>query len=235
VRETARFLPFLAISDGCDFYESLHHHPQAEHSPRQQSARQAVLEPPAQSLALSKCRPGASRLRPRHDVPPPSLLVAAWKSYMTSSRTTTSIYIAARIRVKLDMGGEITPWAPWQGSGRRATACWALTSSPGRLTPSSSTAAALGPTHARGETQTWLLIAAESQWGPHEWSVLSPTMVHRDGSSLSLHTGPFAGGLHRTGRGARMWRLDTRLLMGGKSEWGPCDRSALNPMGSSLK
>jgi hypothetical protein len=45
-----------------------------------------------------KCRPRASRLRPRHDVSPPSLLLAAWKSYMTSSHTTTSIYIAARIR-----------------------------------------------------------------------------------------------------------------------------------------
>ncbi len=33
------FLPFLAISYGCeglyDFYESVHHHPQAGHSPRQ--------------------------------------------------------------------------------------------------------------------------------------------------------------------------------------------------------
>ncbi len=61
--------------------------------------RQAVLEPPAQSLALSKCRPGASRLRQRHDILPPSLLLAAWRSYMNSSRTTMSIYIAARIRV----------------------------------------------------------------------------------------------------------------------------------------
>ncbi len=32
---------------------------------------------------------------------PPSLLLVAWKSYMTSSRTTTSIYIAARFRVKV--------------------------------------------------------------------------------------------------------------------------------------
>jgi hypothetical protein len=31
---------------------------------------------------------------------PPSLLLVAWKSDMTSSRTTMSIYIAARIRVK---------------------------------------------------------------------------------------------------------------------------------------
>ncbi len=77
----------------------LHHHPRAGHYPRQQSARQAVLEPPAQSLALSKCRPGAFRLRPRHDVSPPSLLLVTWKSYTTPSRTTTSIYIAALFRV----------------------------------------------------------------------------------------------------------------------------------------
>ncbi len=62
---------------------------------------QAVLGPPTRSLAPSKCRPGASRLLPRHDVSPPSLLLVAWKSYMTSSRTTTSIYIAAWFRVNL--------------------------------------------------------------------------------------------------------------------------------------
>jgi hypothetical protein len=36
---------------------------------------------------------------PGNDVLPPSLLLVAMKSYMTSSRTTTPIYIAARIRV----------------------------------------------------------------------------------------------------------------------------------------
>jgi hypothetical protein len=40
------------------------------------------------------------RLQPRHDVKPPSLLLVAWEVIMTSSRTATSIYITARIRVK---------------------------------------------------------------------------------------------------------------------------------------
>jgi hypothetical protein len=53
----------------------------------------------ARTVSLSKCMPGASWLRPRHDVSPPSLLLVAWKSYMTSSRTTTSIYMAARFTV----------------------------------------------------------------------------------------------------------------------------------------
>jgi hypothetical protein len=64
---------------------------------------------PARSLALSKCRPRASRLLPRHDVSPPSLLLVARRSYMTSRRTTMSIFIAARIRVKLSWDHKMYP------------------------------------------------------------------------------------------------------------------------------
>ncbi len=41
-----------------DFFDSLHHHPQD--GPGTPLAHQAVLEPPSRSLALSKCRHGAS-------------------------------------------------------------------------------------------------------------------------------------------------------------------------------
>jgi hypothetical protein len=51
-----------------------------------------------------------------------------------------------------------------------------------------------------GRLKTGPQIAAESGWGPLEWSVLSPTAVHRDGSSTSLYGGPIAGGLFGTGR-----------------------------------
>jgi hypothetical protein len=64
---------------------------------------------------------------------------------------------------------------------------------PGRTTPSSFTAAALGPAHAHGELKTGLLIAAESGWGPHDWSVLSPTVVHRDGGLPHCTLSPLLG------------------------------------------
>jgi hypothetical protein len=40
------------------------------------------------------------KLRPRHDMEPPSLLLVAEKSYTTSSCTVMSIYVAARFRVE---------------------------------------------------------------------------------------------------------------------------------------
>ncbi len=51
--------------------------------------------------------------------------------------------------------------AAWRGPGRRMTACWALLSLPERPTPSSFTAAALGPARARGEARN---RAANSGW-----------------------------------------------------------------------
>ncbi len=64
VRETVRFFAvfvyfggFEGLFGSCD---PLHHHPWTGHSPRQQSAHQAVLERPTRSLALSKCRSGAA-------------------------------------------------------------------------------------------------------------------------------------------------------------------------------
>jgi hypothetical protein len=41
-----------------------------------------------------------------------------------------------------------------------------------------------------------------SEWGPHNWSVLSSTAVHRDKRTTSWHAGPCAGGLRGTGRGS---------------------------------
>jgi hypothetical protein len=95
-RKPAVFALFLYIPGGLeglfDFYDSLHHHPQAGHSPHQ-----AVLEQTSRSLALSKCRWGASdygRCMTK------SLPLSPEKSYTTSTCTATSIYIAARFRVK---------------------------------------------------------------------------------------------------------------------------------------
>jgi hypothetical protein len=53
---------------------------------------------------------------------------------------------------KLDMEGEERlPQDAWQGPGRRMAACWALPCLSRRPTPSSFTAAALGPARAHGE------------------------------------------------------------------------------------
>ncbi len=76
-----------------------------------------------------------------------------------------------------------------------------ITSMPGRTIPSAFTTAALGPARARGEQlETGPYNTAESGWGPHDWSVLSPTGVHRDKRTTLWHAGPFAGGLRGTGR-----------------------------------
>ncbi len=51
------------------------------------------------------------------------------------------------------------------------------------------------------ELETGPYNTAESGWGPHDWSVMSPTAVHRDKRTTSWHAGPYAGGLRGTGRG----------------------------------
>ncbi len=60
VRETGRFGAISYISGDLeglfDFFDFPHHHPRAGHSPCQESAHQAVLEPTSWSLALSKRR-----------------------------------------------------------------------------------------------------------------------------------------------------------------------------------
>jgi hypothetical protein len=55
--------------------------------------------------------------------------------------------------------------AAWRGFGRRTTAFWALHSLPGRPTPSSCTAAALGPASARGEAQNWAVNCGQKWMG----------------------------------------------------------------------
>ncbi len=102
------FSPFLSILGGFEglfgFCDHLHHHPWPGHSPRQQSAHQAVLEQPTRSLALSKCRSGASNYCQGMTQSLPLSYWSPEKSYMTSSRTARKIYIAARFRVN---NGEI--------------------------------------------------------------------------------------------------------------------------------
>ncbi len=61
-----------------------------------------------------------------------------------------------------------------------------MTSTPGRLTPSSSTAAALGPACACGEnSKPGHKLRHKSECRSHDGSVLSPTVIHRDGSSVN--------------------------------------------------
>jgi hypothetical protein len=106
------FFPFSYISGGFkglfDFYDTLHHHPWTGRSPRQYSAHQAVLEPPMQSLALSKCRSGASDFGRDMTQSLPFSYWSPKKSYMTSSRTATKIYIATWFRVKTCTVGKLT-------------------------------------------------------------------------------------------------------------------------------
>jgi hypothetical protein len=69
--------------------------------------------------------------------------------------------------------------------------------------------------------------------GPHDWSVLSPTAVHRDGSFAHYTLDLLLGAA---------WDLEGEHVHGGstpgcqwavKSERGPRDRSVLTPTGSS--
>jgi hypothetical protein len=68
--------------------------------------------------------------------------------------------------------------------------------------------------------------------GPNDCSVLSPTVVHRDGSSSHSTLEPSLGapvgleGEHVCGGST------PGCLWAAESEWGPCDRSVLSPMGS---
>ncbi len=96
----AVFVYFGRLGNLFDFCDLLHHHPWTGRSPRQQSVHQAVLEPPTRSLALSKCRSGASDYGWGMMQSLPLSYWSPEKSYMTSRRTATLIYIAARFRVK---------------------------------------------------------------------------------------------------------------------------------------
>ncbi len=72
-------------------------------------AHQAVLEPPMRSLALSKCRSGPSDYGWGMTQSLPLSYWSPEKSYMTSSRTATQIYIAALFRVNHNPGGYFMP------------------------------------------------------------------------------------------------------------------------------
>jgi hypothetical protein len=77
------------------------------------------------------------------------------------------------------------------------------------------------------ELETGLYNMAESGWGPHDWSMLSPTAVHRDKRTTSWHAGPFAGSLCGTGRGstyveAQHRAADGQLKVNGGHATGAC-------------
>jgi hypothetical protein len=64
------------------------------------------------------------------------------------------------------------------------------------------------------ELKTGPYNMAESEWGPHGWSVLSPTAVQRDKRTTSWHARPYAGGLHGTGRGSTYVEAQHRAANG---------------------
>jgi hypothetical protein len=81
------------------------------------------------------------------------------------------------------------------------------------------------------QQQLWALetgqqIVAESGLGPLDWSVLSPTAVHWDGSSTSLHAGPIGGGLRGTGRVHVRGGSSPGSQWAAESERGPRDSGA---------
>jgi hypothetical protein len=107
-----------------------------------------------------------------------------------------------------------------------------MTSMPERLNPSSSTALALGPACAPGENskpgrKMWPKVngglTTGACWAPRRFTGIS--------RSTSLHDGPFAGGLHGTGRGARTWRLNTGPPMGGRKWTGAMRQEHAEPHG----
>ncbi len=120
--------------------------------------------------------------------------------------------------VDLDEGKERRPRTAWRGSGRSF-----YNSSSG---PSTCT---------WRELETGPYNTAVSGWGPHDWSVLSPTAVHRDKRTTSwlacwtLRWGP-------TWDWER-WHVRGGSTPGGRwaaeSEQGPRDRSVLSPTGTS--
>ncbi len=84
-----------------------------------------------------------------------------------------------------------------------------------------------------GKLETGPQDAAESEYGLHDWSMLSPTVVCWDGS-LAHYTLDLLL--------EAVWDLEGEHVRGGstpgrrwaaKSERGPCDRSVLSPTGSS--
>ncbi len=92
---------------------------------------------------------------------------------------------------------ESLPLAACRGSGRRTTACWTLSSLPGRPTPSSFIAATLGLALARLMTG-----ACEPRGSSPGWQLC-----------LTAHW-TFFWGPRGTGRGAHTWRLDIGPPMG---------------------
>ncbi len=64
------------------------------------------------------------------------------------------------------------------------------------------------------ELETGPYNTAESEWGPYDWSVLSPMAVHRDKRTTSRHAGTFVGGLRGTGRGSTYMEAQQRAANG---------------------
>ncbi len=135
---------------------------------------------------------------------------------------------------KLDKEEEAAT-AAWRGSGRRMTACWALLSLHERPTPSSFTAAVLGPARACGEARNraansgrkWMGADATGACEPHGGSPRGQPLPR---CTLDLWLGARVGlwgGGHIRGDSipGRRWATE--------SERGPRERSVLSPTGSS--
>ncbi len=135
--------------------------------------------------------------------------------------------------VYLDVGEERQPRTMWRGSGRSMTACWTW------------------PAHQEGQTlhllqqQPWAqhvhvertrnrAVKYSRKWmGPHVWSVLSPTVVHRDRRILHCTLDPSLG-VYLGLEGEHIWGGSTPgRQWAAESEQGPRNRSVLSPTGSS--
>ncbi len=79
------------------------------------------------------------------------------------------------------------------------------------------------------ELETGPYNTAESGWGPHDWSVLSPMAVHRDKRTTSWHAGPYAGGLRGTGRGGTYVEAQHRAANGSRKWTGATRQERAEP------
>ncbi len=81
------------------------------------------------------------------------------------------------------------------------------------------------------ELETGPYNTAKSGWGPHDWSMLSPTAVHRDRELLHSTLDPSLRAYVGLEGGARTWRLNTGPPMGGRKWTGATRQERAEPHG----
>jgi hypothetical protein len=134
--------------------------------------------------------------------------------------------------VDLGVGEERRPRTAWRGPGRSMTACWALPHAR-KDEPFNFYNSSPGPSTCMWrELETGPHNTAESEWGPHDWSVLSPTAAHRGKRTTSCCTldstlGAYVG----LGEVARTWRLNTGRPMGSWKWTGATRQERAEPHG----